>query len=146
MIGFPPGSAQLRPRSFGRAFSEDPPSVRQSAQKAAQEFDPVEVAAQVAPVAAKFLSKTADEDAEVLKAKIANWRSWKKRFPLGSSIADAQIRKLQARLRSAGRARAIESEGIAATRQWRALGQGVLVVTILVGGAAVVRLLRRSGG
>lgn len=130
------------PQQAGRPAFGSTASVRE----AAANVDVVATASEFAPVAAKFLSRTADEDAEVVRAKIANWRGVKARNPLLATLADAQIRKLKAKLKAVERAKKIEQEGIGATRQWRALGQGLTITMILVGGAAAVALLRRRSG
>lgn len=78
--------------------------------------------------------------AQVLEARIANYRTMAQKIPIMALFYNNQIAVMQARLDAIRQNLAIKVEGEEATRDWRSLGQTGVVVGI-VGGVAAVALI-----
>lgn len=84
-------------------------------------------------IQALFKSGDATENVEVLRAKIKNAESMKRKIPALAFFYDNEIRKFRGKLKAALSAQKLQSEGVASTRSWRVLGQTGVVVGLLVG-------------
>ena len=84
---------------------------------------------------AQYRMETKDPRKQValLQAKLQNYEYLKSRNPSVAALYDMQIRKLQAKLEAAEQQLQIRTEGEAATRQWRGLGQAATGIGIIVG-------------
>lgn len=93
---------------------------------------------QYAPVVAAYISpQDAREQAEVIKAKIANLKRMRETFPFARVLYDNQIAKLKARLKVVQQQAVETQEGVEATRMWRTVGQGAVGIGMLAGLAFV---------
>lgn len=80
----------------------------------------------------------------VYEAKIRNYEVMKKKLPFAATFYDNEIRKLKAKLAAARKEAALKDEGVAATRQWRGLGQGTLLVGAGVGLALIYYFVKKA--
>ena len=84
---------------------------------------------------AQYRMETKDPRKQValLQAKLQNYEYLKSRNPKFAGLYELQINKLRAKLEAAEQQLQIRSEGEAATRQWRGLGQAATGIGIIVG-------------
>lgn len=102
----------------------------------------------VASIAKVLLDESAIKDVEVLKAKAANAKVLRDRFPVRSALwtlYDNRYRVLAGKLRAAQIERAQEQQDRASKLELVALSKGGIVVGILSGAALAALLVNLSG-
>lgn len=112
-----------------------PPSTDTGAQQ--QQF--VQMAQQALSIGQSIAApRDANMTAEVLQAKIENYRAMARKVPALAWWYDNEINKMQGKLRAAGVAQQEQREGAAATRTWRSLGQTGLALGLVTGVVIIV--------
>lgn len=133
-FGIPSNGARSRPIRPAADLAEDKGTV-----------DVQNALTNIAPFIAALVNKPAEEQVEILRAKIANQTMLRDRFPEPiRTFYVNNLRLLRGKLKAAEHAKLIEREGQQAQRTWRLMGYSITATGVAVGVATVALLLSLS--